>query len=210
MVSSVWLLLAGEFVSPFRLPRAGEPVAAVDGGLRHAQALGVVPDCWVGDFDSGDALVADVPRLVFPVDKDESDFELALALVRERWPQARCLWVVGADGDEPDHVFGNVWVLPRFGFSALLFGRKASCFFARGPAVWRLTGQAGARVSVFALSALQGVCYQGLRWGAEGLALPPFVARGARNVLLGGEAFVRWQAGDALVFLDVGVVVEPL
>ncbi|MEO2037374.1 MAG: thiamine diphosphokinase, partial [Martelella sp.] len=34
---------------------AGSRVIAADGGMRHAGALGVRPEVWVGDFDSTDA-----------------------------------------------------------------------------------------------------------------------------------------------------------
>ena len=208
MVETVWLLLAGDFVRPYRLPQAGEVVIAVDGGMRHAQALGVVPDWWLGDFDSSGALAADVPRLTFPVDKDETDFELALAFVRTRWPRARCLMVLGADGDEADHGFGNLWVLPRCGLPTLLLGRGGTRLFACGPAEWRLCGQAGDKVSVFALSPLAGLCYQGLRWGADGLTLAPFVALAARNELAGRTATVRWHSGAGVVFVPPGVTAE--
>ena len=206
MSETVWLLLAGDFVRPPRMPRADEVVIAVDGGMRHAAALGVVPQWWLGDFDSSDGLDAASPRLSFPVEKDETDFELALAFVRARWPQAH-LWVLGADGDEADHGFANLWVLPRFGLPALLLGRNGTRAFASGAAAWQLCGQPGDKVSVFALSPLQGLRYQGLRWRADGLALPPFVALAARNALAAEAATVRWQSGDGVVFTPPGVTV---
>ena len=48
------ILLGGEF---FRTPRvdaqvAGARVIAADSGIRHATTLGVVPELWIGDFDS--------------------------------------------------------------------------------------------------------------------------------------------------------------
>ena len=145
MGETVWLLLAGDFVRPSRMPRADEVGIAVDGGMRHAAALGVVPQWWLGDFDSSDALDATSPRLSFPVEKDETDFELALAFVRARWPQAH-LWVLGADGDEADHGFANLWVLPRFGLPTLLLGRNGTRAFASGAAAWQLCGQPGDKV----------------------------------------------------------------
>src|SRR4029079_9432303 len=61
-----------------------EAVIAADGGARHAAALGVAIDLWVGDGDSigEDALAAleraRVPLERSPQDKDESDTELAI------------------------------------------------------------------------------------------------------------------------------------
>ena len=79
---------------------------------------------------------------------------------------------------------------------------------ACGPVEWRLCGQAGDKVSVFALSPLAGLCYQGLRWGADGLALAPFVALAARNELAGRTATVRWHSGAGVVFVPPGVTAE--
>ena len=47
--------------------------------------------------------------------------------------------------------------------------------------------------------------YQGLRWPAEGMALPPFVARAARNALAAENASVHWHSGDGVIFTPPGV-----
>ena len=51
-------------------------VIAADGGLRHAQALGLTPNLILGDFDS----LGYVPQgaEVFPVEKDDTDAMLAI------------------------------------------------------------------------------------------------------------------------------------
>ena len=51
-------------------------VIAADGGLRHTERLGIVPDVILGDFDS----LGRVPAgsNVFPVEKDDTDAMLAV------------------------------------------------------------------------------------------------------------------------------------
>lgn len=207
----VWLLLAGEFAPPPHLPQAGDVVIAVDGGMRHAAALGVVPSLWLGDFDSSDAALAAqyaaVPRLAFPADKDETDAELALAHVAQHYPQTRAVQVVGAAGGEADHAFANLWVLPHFALPTLLYGRTATYAFAHGPAAWHLRGQAGDKVSVFALTAIAGLANSGLRWAADDLSLAPFRAHGARNELSTTRATIRWRSGAGLVIAAAAVSV---
>ncbi len=61
---------------------AGARIIAADSGIRHAGPLDLVPELWVGDFDSSDeADVAEwqhVPRKQFPVAKNATDGELAV------------------------------------------------------------------------------------------------------------------------------------
>ncbi len=78
------ILLGGELTVTPRLKRqiAEARVIAADSGMRHAEALGVEPELWVGDFDSSDAALQarhrDVPRLSFPADKAQTDGDLAI------------------------------------------------------------------------------------------------------------------------------------
>src|SRR6476659_7768215 len=91
-------------------------VIAADGGARHALALGRGIDRWVGDGDS--IAPADLERLAAdgvridraPVDKDETDAELALLAAIEA--DAGRITILGAlGGTRLDHEIGNVWLL---------------------------------------------------------------------------------------------------
>lgn len=109
-----FILLLGGHLEPtdrLRAQVAGARVIAADGGMRHAETLGLRPELWVGDFDSTDAELearfADVPRSVFPAEKNETDGELAL---REAWARgAGEIVLCGAfGGPRTDHALQHL------------------------------------------------------------------------------------------------------
>ena len=81
-----WILVGGRLTLTPALAALPRPalVVGADGGARHAAALGVGLDVWVGDFDSSAGLSLDAPREVHPAAKDQTDGELATCLALER------------------------------------------------------------------------------------------------------------------------------
>lgn len=107
-MSTFVILLGGDLVVTERLKRqiAGARVLAADGGMRHAEALGVEPELWLGDFDSTSGALkekyAHVPQRTFPAAKDMTDGELALEEAFERG--AKKVILCGAfGGSRTDH-----------------------------------------------------------------------------------------------------------
>ncbi|WOC16475.1 thiamine diphosphokinase [Pseudochrobactrum sp. MP213Fo] len=109
-MSKFLILLGGDLTVTPRLLKqiAGARILAADSGMRHAAALGVTPELWLGDFDSTDAALADsyqaIDRQVFPAAKAMTDGELALHEAYERG--ATEVILAGAFGGErTDHTF---------------------------------------------------------------------------------------------------------
>jgi thiamine pyrophosphokinase len=102
------ILLGGEMTVTERLMRqiAGARVIAADSGMRHAAALGVEPELWIGDFDSSDAALlgryAYVPRMEFPPDKAMTDGDLAIDEALRRGA-ARLVLAGALGGPRSDH-----------------------------------------------------------------------------------------------------------
>lgn len=201
---NIFLLLAGDYAAPGVLPKADDVVIAVDGGIRHAERLQAMPDVWLGDFDSSDpariAQYTNVPRQSFPADKDQTDFELALARANRLYPQGT-LHIIGSHGDEADHSFANLWVLPQSALPCVLWQKNAVIVAAHGALQMRFAAPPGSKVSLFAATPLHGVSTQGLRWSLCDESLEPFVARAARNEAVQSEIRVGWREGYGLVFL---------
>ena len=186
-------------------------VVAADGGARHAGQAGVHVDHLVGDLDSlSDADVAAVEAAGavvhrYPVDKDETDFELAaeLAVGLASVGGDAGVLVVGGSGGRHDHQIGNVLVLagPRFATTDVtaLMGRGV-LQVARPDRPVELYGEVGALVSLYPVGvAASGVTTDGLRYALRDDTLAPGSARGTSNVVKRASASVRLVAGVLLV-----------
>ena len=201
---NIFLLLAGDYIAPAVVPKAGDALIAVDGGMRHAACLGMTADVWLGDFDSADNILIKqyphVPRLPFAADKTQTDFELALAHANRHYRQGT-LHILGSGGDEADHAFANLWVLPQSTLPCVLWQENAVIVAAHGAFALRFAAPQGSKVSLFSATPLCGVHACGLRWTLADAELSPFQAFAARNEMAADEAQIRWQSGFGMVFL---------
>lgn len=185
-----------------------ELVVAADGGARHAAALGRSIDRWVGDGDSlgSDGVAAlraaGVPVRLVPVDKDESDTELAVLEAVEAG--ANDVTIVGAlGGARFDHGLANVTLLD----APALAGRQARLLepgtrvsMLRGPSTIVLEGQAGDVVTLLPLGDdADGVTTEGLRYPLADETLSAGRTRGLSNVRLVGRSRVSLRGGRLLV-----------
>ncbi len=185
------ILLGGELIPTPRLTAqvAGSLVIAADAGIRHAQALGLVPELWVGDFDSvPDELpseLASVERLTFPHDKAKTDGELAVdeALARG----ADDLILVGAfGGPRLDHAFLHLTLAVRLmeaGTPVLLSSGaqegvplKSDQSFDYAP---------GTVFSIIAFEDLSGLTVTGARWPLDNFSMPFGSSRTISNEVSG-------------------------
>lgn len=189
-------------------------VVAADGGARLAEPLGLRLDAWVGDGDSlgAEAVIeldrAGVPVELLPVDKDESDAEMAVRAAVLLGAE-RVTILGGLGGRRLDHALANVGLLamPELGGreAALLDDRtRVTAIDAAGPddaAVERsLGGRVGDLVSLLPWGGdVDGITTSGLRYPLrdEPLRLGP--ARGLSNVREAADARVTVRRGRLLV-----------
>jgi thiamine pyrophosphokinase len=189
-------------------------VIAADGGARHAEALGVSVDVWVGDGDSVDpGLLARLEARGVPIersrpDKDESDTELAVLAALHRG--AGGLVIVGAlGGARIDHSLANIGLLALPALAerpAVLIDARARISLVRapgpdgGPVERSLNGRAGDVVSLlpFGLD-VAGVTTAGLAYPLRDEPLPEGPARGLSNVRADATASVTLRRGLLLI-----------
>lgn len=165
------ILLGGDLVATPAVARqvAGSRVIAADAGMRHAAALGIVPELWAGDFDSEpDALpahLAAVTRQGFPREKDKTDGELAVDIAIERG--ATSLLLVGAFGGERvDHEFLHLTLAVRLAEGGLpvMLTSGLQEGFPLLPGTAAFDYPDGTLFSIIAFSDLSSLSVAGAKW----------------------------------------------
>ena len=185
------ILLGGDLTVTSRLRRqiAGGRFIAADSGMKHARALGIVPELWVGDFDSaGSELMLDyahVPRQTYLADKDATDGEIA---VKEALRLGASEFVlIGGLGGQSDHATAHL------GLALHLAQSGHRCFISNGneEAYPLIAGShdfdfgAQSRLSIIPWSDITGLNLTGVKWPLSNKTLALGASFTMSNVALG-------------------------
>ncbi len=170
MTQKFTVLLAGDLTVTDRLTaQIGDSrIIAADGGMAHATMLGVLPELWLGDFDSSDeALMAryvDVPRQSYPVAKNATDGELAVdEAVRLG---ATELLLAGGFGGQADHAFANMMLLLKLkvlGIPIMLSSGHEEAWPLLDDSI-EIDVPPASRLSILPVSDLRRITIKGVRW----------------------------------------------
>ncbi len=187
-----------------RMQLLGARVIAADSGMAHAEALKVVPELWVGDFDSSNAALQaaypQVPRQTHSVDKDATDGELAIAEAMRRG--ATNLILVGGSGGQLDHTLahaGFLVALERRGMAAFMTSGQEEAY----PLVEELSiddVRIGSRISIVPMSDLKALTITGVKWPLTKRDVPIGSALTLSNVVE-GPVNIDLRFGAALVLI---------
>ena len=196
------IFCAAEFDALAEPLGAEDFVIAADGGLRHTQKLGIVPDVILGDFDS----LGYTPEgaNVFPVEKDDTDAMLA---VRRGLAQGCDRFVLygSLDGPRLDHTVANFQTLQFLcdhGAHGYLVGKDTIVTVVKNGEIRFGPGTEG-NISVFCLgSDAAGVTEEGLYYSLQNGTLTPGFPLGASNHFTGKEAKIRVNDGSLLILWD--------
>lgn len=191
-----------------RLGRKADVLICADGGGDAALQAGLSPDLVLGDMDSlspeGRARLqaAGIQLVEHPVEKDQTDIELALDHALALHPGS--ITITGAlGGGRLDHTLGNVLLLSLPALREIDTRIVAGESEAR--AVWTeatIRGQPGDYVSLLPLTdRVEGIRTTGLRYPLHDEALIRGFTRGVSNELVGERATVQVAAGCLLVTL---------
>jgi len=181
---------------------------AADGGALFLESIGFLPDVIIGDFDSltteqyqrYEKLGAKIIK--YPVEKDETDGELALQYCRERG--FNNIIIIGFAGGRLDQQLANIFLLEyafRNGITAFIkepglemgiIGRR-KVFFQK----------MGARLSLIPLDdKVIGVTVTGCKYLLESGSLLRYKTRGISNIIEQEKAVITVRKGLLLYVLN--------
>jgi thiamine pyrophosphokinase len=157
-----------------RLAEQADLIAAADSGLAVCEEAGLAPDWIVGDMDSLDDLKRlekyPAERIIrHPRDKDLSDTELALSLLREKGCDE--VWLSGGGGGRTDHLMAIRCLFEREKAPDRWYTAGEEIFRIESGQTFRADVPTGSLVSVFPLgSGPWEAESSGLKWPLPGVA----------------------------------------
>ena len=183
----------------FVLPEA-ELVIVADSGGDHAEELGLEVDLLIGDFDSCSEEAIGRANEVrrFPVDKDVTDLELALAAAIEK--NCSSVTILTSARGRFDHTFGNIVVASLNHWSELeidLFVDESYTKIIRDKA--KLTGNPSDTLKLLAMGGPAfGITSTGLKWELDGIDLSVGSGLGISNEFIAHEVEISVDEGTLL------------
>lgn len=203
--STFTILLGGALTPTDRLTRqlSGSRFVAADGGMRHARLLGIVPDVWVGDFDSTEEALlsefASVPRESHPAAKASTDGEIAVEAALSRGAD-RLIFAGALGGARSDHAFLHLLqavALAEGGLPVLMTSGEEEAYPLMA-GMLDLDLPKGCLFSVLGLTELTGLSIANARYPLNDFTLPFGSSRTVSNVAEGPLRFTL-QSGRAIV-----------
>ena len=199
------ILLGGDISSTERLLSltANTRAIAADGGMRHAQALSLKPELWVGDFDSADpaefAAFSEVERQPYPVAKAVTDGEIAVDEAIKRGAQE--LILVGAlGGERSDHAlqhYAYALSLAQKGFRVVLTSGVEEAYPLL-PGALELDQPKDSLLSVIGFTDLHGLDIDNVEYPLDTFSLSFGSSRTVSNIAK-GTVQLRLNEGKAIV-----------
>ncbi len=182
---------------------ADDLVVYCDCGLRHMKLLGRDPDLIVADFDSSANPHLDVPTIILPHVKDDTDTAYAVKEGIKRGFDEFLL--VGVIGERLDHSLGNVqllYMLDGIGKKGMIVDDYSEIVVVSDSA--EITGDF-AYFSLLNLSGTaEGITITGAKYNLEDAELASDYPLGVSNEVLPGQtARVSIKKGRLLLIRDI-------
>lgn len=202
-MKTCYIIGAGDFFGNFS-PESDDLVIAADGGYDTLRRLDKRYDILLGDMDSVKNNVSEKEKILFPIEKDETDMFLAYKEGKKRGYTDFRLY--GGVGGRIDHTFANICLLiygKKTGDSITLIADSYEIFAINNEKI-TLSGKPGATFSVFAFEGdAEGVFIKGAKYEADNATLSPSFPLGVSNSFKDCECEIEVKSGTLLIMREI-------
>lgn len=192
-----------------------DTVIAVDGGLKLADRLQLMPDYIVGDFDTIEPEIierykvltkrheSNAPKVLsFRPEKDDTDTEIAVRLCIEL--KVKKVTIVGATGTRLDHTLANIHMLKNFlesGIEAAIYDCNNKIYLTDHNLVLRRDQLYGENFSMLPFTeSVTGITLKGFKYPLKNKTISLGTSLCISNVVLEETASLEFDTGILIVF----------
>jgi thiamine pyrophosphokinase len=192
--------------------QADDLIIAANGGTRLAYALQKVPHMVIGDRDSLPPYLQQwlqnhqVPSKQHPIEKDETDLELAIRYATELNPKK--ILFLGITGGRTDHMLANFSLLAEIAKQKIVSEVIVNQEHIYGiTEKLQVSGKRGDTISLLPWGGdVEGVTTEGMKWELQNEPFPFGPARGISNVMMQDHVTITLKIGVLLVIHQKGEV----
>ena len=175
-----------------------EQIFGVDGGTEYLYKLFLQPTQIIGDFDSIDENTkkrairdgADINS--FDPDKDRTDLEIALDVASKN--KGRDITIIGGEGNDIDHLFGNLLTISSFhSTEEIMWVTKLETIIFSSKQFFKI--KKNSTFSILPLSRIEKLSIKGAKWDIDNENIPYGSTRTLRNSALSEEIFIEAKNG---------------
>lgn len=175
-----------------------EHIFGVDGGTEYLYKLLLQPTQIIGDFDSIDENTkkrairdgADINS--FDPDKDRTDLEIALDVARKN--KGKDITIIGGEGNDIDHLFGNLLTISSFhSTEEIMWVTKLETIIFSTKQFFKI--KKNSTFSILPLSRIENLSIKGAKWDIDNENIPYGSTRTLRNNALSEEIFIEAKNG---------------
>lgn len=209
-MKTAWLAGGGDFFAAGFRPQQNDIIIAVDAGYSCLNAIGIVPDTVVGDFDSLQ-FVPDHPDVeTHPAIKDDTDMMLAVKKGIEKG--CTRFMIFGGTGGRIAHTLGNLQTLcyiAESGFEGYIVD-KDYIFTAVSNGRLVFSGEHSGYISLLPWGTKNAqVTLKGLKYELDRTPLPHNRPLGISNEFTGRQAAITAHSGTVIaVYENQGILPE--
>lgn len=184
--------------------RENEYVICADSGYLYARNAGIVPDLFIGDFDSFKGTIpSNIEIITLKTHKDDTDSMHCAEVALDRG--YRDIVLLGATGGRLDHTFGNLSILQYLynkGASAKIFNSDGYIeYISKGDFHFKELKNCTFSVFPFGCESVSVSYFGDVEYPADNLEIDSSAGIGISNIFRSDDVCIKINRGNALVFV---------